>query len=277
MGKMIIASPRYSDAGVITTSSEDSLLPVVNLLKIQPTEVWESDTLTSVTIDIDLNVKRTVNLIAFLFHNLRQTGTIKITAADTQGGLATPPDDTGNLAAWAQDAPSTSTWHDTNDDADRWAFTRNHFIHYLSTPFARRWFRLSFTDAGNPDGVFRGGRLILDNAWLPSIKFSLLNYVNVGRSIKRRTSGGAVVTTPKPTAPKITATIQSSDNEELWANFDELQKLQKDSADILVIGDRETGPFRHKTIVYGHMILGQPQSFPNWERFEQKMIVEGMI
>lgn len=277
MGSMAIVSGRYSDSSTVTATSEDANFPITNLLKLQPTDVWESDTLTTVSVDIDLGTKRTINLVALLFHNLTAAGTIQVEAADTQGGLAAAPDDTGALSAWTQDAPSTSTWHDTNDDADRWAFPRNHFMHFLDTPFARRWFRLSLVDAGNPDSVFRAGRLFLDNAWLPKVKFGQLSYSIIGRSTKRVTSGGALIPLPKPAFPRVQTIFQSGDDEELFANSDELARLQRDSDAVLVVGDRTAGPFRHKKLVYGLMTLGQPLSLPNWQRFEQRFTVDGII
>lgn len=158
MANGILASPAVSDAATLTASQEVESLPGTNLLTPQPIEVWRTTDIAGASVELDLDLiqpagtAHPIRLVWLGYTNATSAATWQVRAASTQGDLtAAPGYDSGSLTQW----PTTGleTW------GRRMAFL------LISTTQLFRWWRVDVADAGNPDGYFEAGRLILADPW----------------------------------------------------------------------------------------------------------------
>lgn len=91
MGNCILASPALSDAATITGSTAASGAPLSYLQRMQPGEVWQSSSLSSVYMEADLGSAKEIDLVALLFNNATSEGLWRIRAATSQANLTAAP------------------------------------------------------------------------------------------------------------------------------------------------------------------------------------------
>lgn len=86
----ILATPEIGDAATITASHALTECPVMNLQKIQPTDVWASSNLTPY-LTIDHGSPTSLNLAMLLFANAQAGDSFRIRRAPTSGELTSNP------------------------------------------------------------------------------------------------------------------------------------------------------------------------------------------
>lgn len=96
MGNMILASPKTSDAATLTGSAAQAGAPLSYLQRPQPGEIWASDGVSGVYLQLDRLVADPWNLVWLGFHNGTREGTWRIRASTSAGTLTSSPTfDTG--------------------------------------------------------------------------------------------------------------------------------------------------------------------------------------
>lgn len=241
MAKIRIATPILSDAGTLTTGNELGTLPVTNLQTLQPTEVWRTNGLSSMFIELDLGSVNAINTVALLYTNASSGATAQVRTADTQGGLTSAPDhDSGSITFWS--SPNLDDWE------------RRSFLYDVPSGVSNRWVRIDITDGSNPDGHFQAGRLYVDNAWTPSRNRSLRSSLRwEDASLKGKSVGSRTFFTPRDKWRVLSFSLRFLGKDEMFADALELDRLRGTSKDILVIPDIDDTTNRHAETVNGVM------------------------
>ncbi|MCG8506159.1 MAG: hypothetical protein MI755_16265 [Sphingomonadales bacterium] len=137
----------------VAASQAATGFPDDNLVHDQIGVIWKSNNLTAVTIDVEFAAVTEVDVVGVVANNGTAAGTFDLRGAATQGGLA----GAGVIAsANLRASPSLAKTGYRKGLID------------LAAPVSHTWYRVSLTDAANPDGFFRFGRLVLAKAWRPS-------------------------------------------------------------------------------------------------------------
>lgn len=261
----IIASPVLSDAATVTASSAASGLPATNLQTLQPGEVCRLDDLADASIDIDLGAAGTVTLVALLAHTASAAGLIRVSAADTQGGLGTG-------------APYITAWLAARSLAGG-PDDRNAFILSLRETGAitRRWWRIELDDATNPAGYVDAGRLYLARPWEAGGAMFGWSQGWLDPGAVELTDGGQLVPWPRTRRRELRFEIRGRTEAEMFAQADELVRTRGATADVLVLRDPPAGggSLAYRNCLYGLMADLKPivnENYNVWRvpfRFEE--------
>lgn len=162
MANIVIAEGSLTDAATFAAGSEAATLPVSNLATIQPGDVWRATDLAAAWVTIDLGAAAAIDLIGLLYTNASSAATFRVRAAATEADVtASPGYDSGSLTLW----PTTGL-----EDWD-WV----HRVLFLGASGGTgdgaqsyRYWRVDVSDAGNADGYFQMGRLMLAASWQPT-------------------------------------------------------------------------------------------------------------
>jgi len=194
MSNMIISSTNHVDsASSITASSEVATLPVENLQDQQIVKVFRSDGDTTIQIDVDFGLSKTVDFAALIRHNLSQGSTIRWRLS-SESDFSTTVYDSGVIDTWPIiEEFGTLPWGVFNwggylalpADAD---YTISSFA-ILETAVQARYLRINTVDDANPDGYVQAGRLICGPSYRPSTNYgfgSEFEFVDNSRVVKSR-------------------------------------------------------------------------------------------
>lgn len=162
-GRVLLLSPRDSDAATLSSPNVVSGLPLTNLQNVQPAKKCRWSSATPQYIDIDFGTPVAPNAMAWVGHNLTQAGMVRAQFATTQAGVtAAPAVDTGWVSAWpAANKPLVRNWP---------AFTS---LTTWSNDSAFRYGRAWMADGGSVLSYIEAGRLMVGRYWQPSINFDL--------------------------------------------------------------------------------------------------------
>jgi hypothetical protein len=241
MGNLILASAHtWSDLATLTASQALSTTPGTNLQTMQPTDLWQSTNLTSVSLELDAGSALPFTLVALLYSNLTLAATWRIRSADTQGNLTAAPDyDSGSVTAVAVGADTT--------------WPRRHAVLWLDAAAeTNRWVRIDLTDASNPDGFFRAGRLIVANAWQPSHNMQLpRSFGYLDASPRRKTLGQQTIVRRLARQRVDDLELGYLTEAEVLADAFELDRLRGSSEDVLLITNPDEATYLHQKLCYG--------------------------
>lgn len=248
-----ILNPKTFDAnGVITASSSATGTPTSNLQDDQPRNIWKSTSITSQYLVVDLGSVSTIQQIFLGYHNLTSSGTIRVRSADTEAGLTSAPDSDNTYEAYTQLQGAVA---DLGDHFDR-GF--NHFFINLSSALTNQWVRLDFTDAGNPDGYFKAGRLIIGDPFQPAggdgvnpIQQGSVRFGVRDRSPRQQTLDGSLYVTPKTKINYCSFRVQKLSESEMLDGYDEISRDMAGSGAVLVALEPNVVQRRHKKLFYG--------------------------
>lgn len=241
-----LLSPASSDAATMTASQEATGGPVTNLQDLQPTRLWKSNNLTSVSIEVDMGAVSTINQVGLLFHNLTSSGTIQVRTADTQANLTAAPTQDETLEAYTQLEGGASDLGD--------AFDLNHFFIHRNPAWSNRWVRLDFSDGSNPAGFFSAGRLVIGNAWQSPMNLSQIRwpgYIDISDEVQTLSNRTYMVERPKRRT--LSGRLRFSEESDYLDNFDELMRLRGGNKDVLFCLKPTETLRRHKRLIYGKM------------------------
>lgn len=268
----IFASPKISDDATIT-GNETSGTPASNLQKMQPTDIWRYNS-TSAAIEIDLGSAQSIGLVALGYHNLSSSGTIRVRADSSQGGLTSFPDyDSGNLTAISfLDGYSPG-------QADGLIYDRNHFILNLtSTSVTEQWWRLDLSDASNEDGFLQAGRLYISPAFHPTraLRFSWgVSWMDgQNRTLGR---GGQIYPRQRETRRQLTGDIAWDSAEDSWDQLFQLQRLRGTTQDIMVVTDESRTKRLQDWSVIGLFSEIEPIINPGPNLYETSIVIDELI
>ncbi len=262
MGNLVIATPTWSDLATLTASSELASAPVANLQRMQPTDLFQAASSADFYLEADRGSAQPFNLVALLYTNVGGSGTWRVRAADTQGGLtSSPPYDSGSLTFWA--SPNLDTW------------TRRHSLLWIPAGVTRRWVRI---DVGSVGATFQGGRLYIGQAWQPSRNYQYgggLGHVDL--SPKTRANGLHTVPTAKPTLVQQDFQLDFLSEAEMYANLFELRRLRGATKDVLVCLNPDDTTYRHQAMCYGLLDWTERITRPAFKRFAQNFRIEELV
>ncbi len=268
MENTVISNSAIVDAATITAGSALSSLPVSNLKRAQPKDVWRSDDLNNLYLVIDLLSAQSINLIALLFHNASDDATWQVRAATSEANLtAAPGYDSGNMNMWDASWPSDQS--------------PVHSIKWLSSsPQTYRYWRIDVTDAANVDSYFQAGRLYIDNAWqlaaLKNIEFGWeVRFIDP--SFKSRSKGGQLYSEESNRWREIVLPINWQTEDEMYNNLYELQRRRGTSQDVFVLRDPDATTHLLRQSIYGAMKQLPPFVNERSQVFRTRLIIEEML
>ncbi len=267
MADVTFATSAIADAGTLITGNELTTLPAINLQDPQPTKKWRTSGLSTMYVVVDLGSANAINLVSLIAHNGSAAATWQIRGASSEANLtAAPGYDSGSVSMW----PGTgkpSGWIDT-------LFA----LLWLTTSQTHRWWRIDVVDAGNTDGYFEAGRLIIDAAWQPDIGLSPnwgVQWIDPGP--REQSIGGQIYPTQRTRRRLIELILDFNDRDVMLNNAFELQRKRGSSRDIFVLGDPTGTTHLHRDAVYGLFTGLQPLVNSAFNIFSQIITVEEMV
>ena len=225
-GHIVIATPALSDAAVLAANGASEGMPLVNLQRMQPIEVWRTTDPANAFVTVDLGASETVSLVALLHTNASAAATWRIRAAAVEGDVVTSP---------AYDSTSVSLWPTAG--LDTWP-TVNGLLWLGASPQTLRYWRIDVADGSNPDGFFQAGRLLFANAWQPARNISYgwgLGWSDP--SPKPRSLGGQTYPVRRPRARQMSFRLDFQSEAALYDNAFEIDRLRGTADDLLVVRD----------------------------------------
>ena len=188
--RVLLLSPRDSDAATMTASTSTSSLPVANVQNQEPTKVWRSTALPA-HVDINLGSAKAVNAAAMSGFSLTQSGLWRLrayAAAADIGGTA------------ALDSGWRSVWPDNyKHGAPEWgpevALLR------LRNDAVYQYWRVEFADTGST--YMDVGRLAIGRALQFGINMDIEAGIGFARNDVQEPNGyGQIFTDPRPYAQR---------------------------------------------------------------------------
>ena len=200
---------------------------------------------TSTKFDIDLGQARTIGVAALVVHNISVSGTVRITASDTNT-FTTLYYDSGDVAVWpsGQIPLNLLEWEDDN----YWLGTlsqqaragyQSPYIHILPTSKNMLYWRVEVKDTVNSDGYIQIGRLFLAAGWTPSINYSYgagLGYEDP--TISETSLGGAEFFDVRPRFRSFSFGLNYITSTEAYSSVMDLQRMCGNSGEVLVVPDQ---------------------------------------
>ncbi len=270
MADVTFATSIFVDDGTVTAVNEVSAMPVVNLQDRQPTTKWRTTSLSTSTMYaiVDLGAAKTVNLVALIAHNATSTATWQIRGATSEGNLTAAP---------GYDSTSVSMWPATGKPQN-WDDQLFSLLWIPSSPPSFRWWRVDAFDAANGDGFFEAGRLIIDNAWQPTVGLTPnwgFKWIDPGP--REISVGGQLYPTQRTRHRIFEFNLDFNDKDAMLNNADELQRRRGRSQDVFILADPAGTTHLHRESVYGLMTDLQPLVNTAFDIFSQTIIVEEMV
>jgi len=254
MGKPLFANPTFSDAADLTASSEVGGMEVGHLQTIQPTDIFRTTGTTEYVV-ADLLSAKSITLVWLGFTNLTSAATWRIRGATSEANLTGAPGyDSGSLTFWPR------------NDLDDLGYERFHGFHVLPSVQTFRYWRIDLVDVGNTDGYLQAGRLYIANPWEPSRgKGFQWNPPGIlPRSTSAQSMGGQTYLNEKPPRTVASLTIRMTDEDDAFENASVLDRLRRDSRDILIIFDPDNVDRLMDWTIYGVMEQGRGVAAPGY-------------
>lgn len=266
MGNIVIGRADWSrNATVIGAGSENPDIPARNLLREQPTDIWESTGLADLWVEVDRGETAEWNTVALLFTNATSAATWRVRAADTQAGLTSGPDyDSGSVQLWAPGA------------SDAWP--RRHSFLWAPAGVARRWLRVDVTDGSNPDGVFRAGVLFVAKLWQPSR--NMQHPVTLGHidpSPLSRAQGGPLMADARAPYLSTEVTLDFLSEAEMLDNAFQLRRLAGSHEPVLTALNPDEDTRLHQQLVYGLITNNDLIRSAGFRRYQHVLAIEEML
>lgn len=268
MGNIILATPLISDLGeIVSVGSEVASMEAVNLLKIQPTDLWRASDLDNIWFEIDLGSAKAIRLVAMLFTNASSSATMRVRGATSQGNLVSSP---------GYDSTAVSHW--PTSGLDNW--DRTHGIDYNDIANTFRWWRIDIADASNPDGFYEAGRCYLSTIFQPTLNINF-NW-DIGwkdSSAIQESAGQQSYPEIKNKLRELKFTLDFQSESQMFGSETpfETDRLRGSSKDILAIIDPDNADRIMDWTVYGLMKNLKPISNPNFQLYRKSFVITEMI
>lgn len=221
MTNVTFGFPAYSDASVsytptVSGGSFTSALPASNVFDRRLSRVARTtDALAaSTTMDIDLQVARSVGVLAVLIPNLTKTSTPTIQWKGSSSNTFGSGYDSTALQAWPSALPTAEDVTGMNVWLSLFPGTQTY-----------RYWRLSVVDTANADGYLNFARVLICGAFTPSIQMSVGGSAGIETDTQRvTTDGGAFLYNEKPRRRSDSFTIENLPTSETFANVRAMQQ-----------------------------------------------------
>lgn len=242
MARIVVLSPRDSDAATLAAGSEVATLPVANLQAQQPKKVWRASVAADyVTVSFTSAVA--ANMLAINGHNLTASGLFRVRGAATLADTtAAPAVDTGWQSVWpATGKPTDPDWP-RQLSALLWANDSSY-----------RYWRVDILDPAVT--YVEAGRLVLGRYWQPTTNFDLggtpLGFDQV--DVQTRTDYGEIFTDrrQRSAARRFSLQISAADKREVLDGIAEIQRLRGLHGDVIVLLDPNATTDFHRFSMQG--------------------------
>lgn len=275
MANLMICTPEWSDAAILTASSNGSNFPVSGLQRKQLYNTWRPLSLTSWLV-ADLGVARAVTAI----------GLITCAARQSEDGL--PRGTASASATWriraaaAEEDLVSSPGYDTGTIPFRQPGAEDDMLvicgfHGPAAAQSWRWWRIDFSDAGNAAGHVDFGRLYISgdtpfeiNAdWGFDVGFE-------DPTANSRSVSGAVHGDRREPYPYMQFAVSYGTAVEMLGVALRRDRMRGTSRDVLAIMDHEDAGYAAQTTVYGIQSQLSPVKFPFSGRYAKRFRIEGI-
>lgn len=253
MARVLVLSPRDSDAATIAAGAEVATLPAANLQNQQPKKVWRSSA-TEDYINLTFAAPVACNMLSLIGHNLSALGVLRVRGADTIASTtAAPSVDTGWQSAWpTAGKPSDADW-------PRYLSP----VVWSNDALYQCW-RVDIADPSPLQSYIEAGRLHLGRYWQPSINFDL-GGVPLGfdqRDVMVATEYGQTFTDRRTrSAPRLFGLqISAADRNEVLAGIAEIQRLRGMWGDVTCLLDASATTHFHRHSMQGVFTTQQAHS-----------------
>ena len=268
MSNILIATPIFSDLGVITAGSQTADMNAENLLKIQPTDVLRAVDLNNVYVVEDLLAAKTINLAALMFHNGTSASQWRVRAATSEANLTAAP---------GYDSGLVDMWGKSGLDDDGWEKYHS-FMWFGNLPKTYQWWIIDVSDLSNPAGYFQAGRLYLSNAFVPTINAAYGWGTGIRENSSRsQTSGSNTFSASRKVSRVHNFTLPFLSEDEMYGNVHKIERLRGNSRDVLVHFDVENGDRIMDWAYYGLMNIKGEINNPVFEQYEKKFEIEEIL
>lgn len=251
--RLLLLSPRDSDAATLTASAELSALPVGNLQSMQPQKVWRA-LATSAYVTVAFASPVNVNALALVGHNLSEAAVIRLRAAVALENLTTAPDiDTGWRSAWPTSGkPLAPSWP-----------VRLSLLKW-STGAAVLYARVDIADPSAAQTYIEAGRLVIGQAWQPATNFDLEGTPLAfdARDVRVTTPYGYTFTDRRAAsaARRFALKITAANQREVLDGIAELQRLRGLWGDVICALDPAATTDFHRYAMQG--VFENAAAFP---------------
>ncbi|MGI2325900.1 MULTISPECIES: hypothetical protein [unclassified Methylococcus] len=153
MAFFLLGHTNQIDSATLSGGSWNSLYPLTNLQDTALARVARSagTTPAASTVVIDCGAARDIRTLGLVNHNLRPgAATVRLEGSGSSG-FSPPVADSGAVAVYPDNVSAFPT------------FTLD-----LGAVYTARYWRITISDSGNPDGHIRLGRVFLGDGWQPT-------------------------------------------------------------------------------------------------------------
>jgi len=181
----------------------------------------------------------------------------------------------GTTSSPTKDSGTQTFWPQTNLSR----YSRVHGFYLFSNPTGTEsYVRIDLTDAANPDGVFKAGRVIVSDGWRPSrnTDYGIQQGFDDG-SQKTITMGGEAHVRDIENIPDMDFSISFLDEDEFFNNSFEIARESGSKRSALVIFNPDSANHKHHGLVYG-LLDQKPRIIrPTFNMMTQKFHIEGLV
>lgn len=267
MGKIIIAGSHLSDAGTLEDSSALAAnYPVSNLLDLQPGRKARFSTPGAAHIVLDLGSAQAITLAMLGAHNGSAAGTWRVRGATSEANLTAAPgfDSGAGVSLW----PATG-----KAEAD----VQHSFINFSAETY--RWWRIDVADAGNADGYFEAGRIILANAWAPAVNFGYGAGIGwIDPSPIDQGVAGHMHPLGRPGHRVMTLPFRLLSEADALGGLYELERLLGARRDVFAVLDKEDTTQLHRRMMHGLMRgTTAPLSIEFFKRYGTNLRIQELV
>lgn len=244
MGIIQIGWQNYGDTATLSAGSWASTLPLTNMQRRPLSRVARSSDATEASTQFRVNLGSSTPIVAKVAlwqHNVSQVGEIRITAGTTAG--ASDVHDSGWLSVWPQLAPEDLEWEDPNwwfgtlSDSDVEGYPIR-FLYDCGDNIQAQYWTVEISDEANGDGYVEIGRLWMGPFWSPGINYDVGASLGwEARATEEEALGGVLYFDDKPSVRVFSFTLGSVTDTEAFGNLLELQRIARNSREVVVIPD----------------------------------------
>lgn len=244
--RIVIATPELVEGATLTGGGTISAsMPVANLQDQQPANAVRWTSLTGMYVEVDLGAAYAINALFAGYHNGTTDCTLRWRGATSQANLtASPGYDSTAESAWA--AGSRPAGYDGEKLSS---------FKWLTTAQTYRWWRLDIADAGNPDGYFDLGCLIVDAAFQPERNYEFgAGFGHDDPSPLRVGQGGQTWPQAVPSSGVRRFRVPNLTEDEAFGTIFELGRKRGRKKSVLVVPKPEATTHLHRQMIYGLMV-----------------------
>lgn len=252
----LLLTPRESDAATIAASSEVAGLTAANLQTRDPAEKWRTDGATEASLAIALAAPVAADSVALVAHNLSDTGVIRVRGAVLEADVTSDPDvDTGWQSAWPTTGkPTVPDWPNFISLA-RW-----------TAPGSFQYWQVDIADPSAALTYLEAGRLMLGQAWQPSINFDL-GGTPLGfdpTDVQAKTPYGRTFTDRRTASPArlFEIALYALTKREAFDGIYEIQRLAGLAGDVVCALDPGASTDFHRFVMQGVFLQGGAYTLP---------------